>query len=100
LPEQWIEKEQKLNVIADKKDAARITKRVFENVKRGLITAHLSLNESNHLCDITLMLKIAGGLASFPSALTAINPVFSVIPRDIKSEAIYTRKRKLKSTKY
>ena len=35
LPEQWIGKEQKLHVIADKKDAARITKRVFEVVERG-----------------------------------------------------------------
>jgi hypothetical protein len=100
LPEQWIGKEVKLHVIADKKDAARITKRVFEDVERGLITAQFTVKESNHLCDITLILKVADGLARFPSAVTAINPVFSFILTDIKSEAISRRKRKIKSTKY
>jgi len=98
LPEQWVGKEQKLHIIADKKDAIWITKRVFEDVERGLITAQFTVKESNHLCDITFILKIADGLASFPSAVTAINPVFSFILTDIKSEAISRRKRKIKST--
>jgi hypothetical protein len=46
------------------------------------------------MCDITFILKIADGLASFPSAVTAINPVFSYILSDIKSEVISRRKSK------
>jgi hypothetical protein len=96
LPEQWIRKEMKLHVIADKKDATWITKRVFQDVERGLITAQFTVKESNHKCDITFILKIDDGLASFPSAVTAINPVLSFILTDIKSEAISRRKRKIK----
>lgn len=96
LPEQWIRKEMKLHVIADKKDATWITKRVFQDVERGLITAQFTVKESNHKCDITFILKIADGLASFPSAVTAVNPVLSFILTDIKSEAISRRKRKIK----
>jgi hypothetical protein len=94
LPEQWVGKEMKLHVIAHRRDATWITKRVFEDVERGLITAQFSVRESNHLCDITFILKISDGLASFPSAVTAINPVFSYILTDIKSEAISRKKRK------
>jgi hypothetical protein len=46
------------------------------------------------MCDITFILKIADGLGSFPSAVTAINPLFSYMLTDIKSEAIFRRKRK------
>ncbi|MFZ0513066.1 MAG: hypothetical protein WAM14_15765 [Candidatus Nitrosopolaris sp.] len=94
LPEQWVGKEMKLHVIADRRDATWITKRVFQDVERGLITARFTVKESNHMCDITFILKIADGLASFPSAITAINPVFSYILTDIKSESISRRKRK------
>lgn len=96
LPEQWIRKEMKLHIIADKKDATWITKRVFQDVERGLITAQFTVKESNHKCDITVILKIADGLASFPSAVTAVNPILSFILTDIKSEAISRRKRKIK----
>lgn len=94
LPEQWIGKEMKLHVIADRRDATWIIKRVFQDVERGLITAQFIAKESNHMCDITFILKIADGLASFPSAVTAINPLFSYMLTDIKSEAIFRRKRK------
>src|ERR1700757_3961831 len=97
LPEQWIRKEMKLHVIADKKDATWITKRVFQDVERGLITAQFTVKESNHKCDITFILKSADGLASFPSAVTAINPVLSFILTDIKSQVISRRKTKIKS---
>ena len=96
LPEQWIRKEMKLHVIADRKDATWITKRVFQDVEKGLITAQFTVKESNHKCDITFILKIADGLASFPSAVTAINPVLSFILTDIKSEVISRRKGKIK----
>ena len=96
LPEQWIGKEMKLHVIADRKDATWIIKRVFQDVERGLLTAQFTVKESNHKCDITIILKIADGLASFPSAVTAINPVLSFILIDIKSEAISRRRRRIK----
>src|SRR5438094_4104998 len=98
LPEQWMGKEMKLHVIADRKDATWITKRVFQDVERGLITAQFTVKESNHKCDITIILKIADGLASFPSAVTAINPTLSFILTDIKSEAICRRNRKIKGS--
>jgi len=98
LPEQWMGKEMKLHVIADRKDATWITKRVFQDVERGLITAQFTVKESNHKCDITIILKIADGLASFPSAVTAINPTLSFILTDIKSEAISRRNRKIKGS--
>ena len=98
LPEQWIGKEMKLHVIADRRDAIWITGRVFEDVQRGLITAQFDVKDSDHLCDISLILKIADGLASFPAAVTAINPIFSFILTDIKSEAIFRRKRRIKNT--
>jgi hypothetical protein len=41
LPEQWIGKEMKLHVIADRRDATWIIKRVFQDVERGLITGNL-----------------------------------------------------------
>jgi hypothetical protein len=96
LPEQWIGKEMSLHVIADRKDAIWIINRVLEDVERGLINAQFRVVEFNHLCDLTFTLKIAAGLASFPSAVTAINPVFSFILTDIKSETISrTKKKKL-----
>jgi len=95
LPEQWVGKEMKLHVIADRRVATWITKRIFEDVERGLINAQFTVEESNHLCDIRLVLKIAAGLASFPTAVTAINPVFSFILTDIKSETISRSKRKI-----
>ena len=98
LPEQWMGKEMMLHVIADRKDATWITKRVFQDVERGLITAQFTVKESNHKCDITIILKIADGLASFPSAVTAINPTLSFILTDIKSEAISRRNRKIKGS--
>ena len=84
----------KLHIIADRRDAIWITRRVYEDVERGLINAQLTVKESNHLCEISFVLKIADGLVSFPAAVTAINPVFSFILTDIKSEAIFRRKRR------
>ncbi len=94
LPEQWIGKEMNLHLIADKKDASWVVNRIFQDVERGLINARFSVEESNHLCDIRLVLKIVPGLASFPSAVAAINPVFSFILTDIKSEIVSRRKKK------
>ena len=94
LPEQWIGKEMNLRAIATKKDAIWIINRVLQDVERGLINAQFKVEEFNHLCDITLTLKIATGLTSFPSAVTAFNPVFSFILSDIKSETISRTKRK------
>ena len=91
----------KLHVIADRKDAAWITKRVFRDVERGLITAQFTVKESNHKCDITIILKITDGLASFPSAVTAINPILTLIltdVSDIKSEAICRRNKKIEGS--
>jgi hypothetical protein len=96
LPEQWIGKEMNLHAIADRKDAIWIINRVFQDVERGLLDAQFRVKEFNHMCDLTFTLKIAPGLASFPSAVTAINPVFSFILTDIKSETISrTRKKNL-----
>jgi hypothetical protein len=95
LPEQWVGKEMKLHVIADRKDATWITKRIFQDVERGLKNAQFIVEESNQLCDIKLVLRIAAGLSNFPTAVTAINPVFSFILTDIKSETISRLKRKI-----
>jgi hypothetical protein len=96
LPEQWIGKEMNLHVIADRKDATWIINRILQDVERGLINAQFRVAEFNHLCDLTFTLKIAPGLASFPSSITAINPVFSFILTEIKSEIISrTKKKKL-----
>ena len=96
LPEQWIGKEMNLHVIADRKDAVWIINRIFQDVERGLLNAQFKVEEFNHLCDLTFTLKIAPGLASFPSAVTAINPVFSFMLTEIKSEIISrTKKKKL-----
>jgi hypothetical protein len=100
LPEQWIGKEMKLRVIADREDSTWITRRILEDVERGLVSAQFMIKESNHLCDITIILKISDGLANFPAAVTAINPVFSFILTDIKSEAIFRRKRRIKNGSY
>lgn len=100
LPEQWVGKEMKLRVIADREDSTWITRRILEDVERGLVSAQFMIKESNHLCDITIILKISDGLANFPAAVTAINPVFSFILTDIKSEAIFRRKRKIKNGSY
>lgn len=94
LPEQWIGKEMNLHLIADKKDATWVVNRILQDVERGLINARFSVEESNHLCDIRLVLKIVPGLASFPSAVAAINPVFSFILTDIKSQVVSRRKKK------
>ena len=96
LPEQWIGKEMNLHVITDRKDAVWIINRIFQDVERGLLNAQFKVEEFNHLCDLTFTLKIAPGLASFPSAVTAINPVFSFMLTEIKSEIISrTKKKKL-----
>jgi hypothetical protein len=55
---------------------------LLQDVERGLINAQFRVVEYNHLCDLTFTLKIAPALASFPSAVTAINPVFSFILSD------------------
>ena len=100
LPEQWVGKEMKLRVIADREDSTWITRRILEDVERGLVSAQFMIKESNHLCDITIILKISDGLANFPAAVTAINPVFSFILTDIKSETIFRRKRRIKNGSY
>jgi hypothetical protein len=100
LPEQWIGKEMNLHLIADKKDATWVVNRIFQDVERGLINARFSVEESNHLCDVRLVLKIVPGLASFPSAVAAINPVFSFILTDIKSEVVSRRKKTLGVPRY
>lgn len=100
LPEQWIGKEMNLHAIATKKDVIWIINRVLQDVERGLINAQFRVEEYNHLCDITFTLKIATGLVGFPSAVTAINPVFSFILSDIKSETISRTKRKLSNGSY
>jgi len=100
LPEQWIGKEMNLRAITTKKDAIWIINRVLQDVERGLINAQFKVEEFNHLCDITLTLKIATGLTSFPSAITAFNPVFSFILSDIKSETISRTKRKFSNGSY
>jgi hypothetical protein len=97
LPEQWIGKEMTLHVIANKKDVIWIVNRILQDVEKGLINAQFRVEEFNRLCDITFTLKIAPGLASFPSAVTAINPVFSFILTDIKSETISRRKKRYSS---
>jgi hypothetical protein len=97
LPEHWIGKEMKLRIIANRRDATWITKRVLEDVERGLINAEFSVNGSdNHLCDVNFVLKISKGLSEFPAAVTAINPVLSFLLSDIKSEAILRRRRRKK----
>jgi len=97
LPEQWIGKEMNLHAIANKKDTIWIVDRVLQDVERGLINAQFKVEQFNHLCDITVTLKIAPGLASFPSAVTAINPIFTFILTDIKSETTSRRKRQFSS---
>jgi len=78
-------------VLLQIEDATWITRRISEDVERGLVSAQFMIKESNHLCDITIILKISDGLANFPAAITAINPVFSFILTDMKSEAIFRR---------
>jgi hypothetical protein len=68
LPEHWIGKEMKLRIIANRRDATWITKRVLEDVERGLINAEFAVKGSdNHLCDVSFVLKITKGLSDFPS---------------------------------
>jgi hypothetical protein len=94
LPEHWIGKEMKLRIIANRRDATWITKRVLEDVERGLINAEFEVRGSdNNLCDVSFVLKISKGLSELPAAVTAINPVLSFLLSDIKSEAILRRKR-------
>jgi hypothetical protein len=96
LPEHWIGKEMKLHIIANRRDATWIIKRVLEDVERGLINAEFAVKGSdNHLCDVSFVLKISKGLSEFPAAVTAINPVLSFLLSDIKSEAILRRRKKL-----
>jgi hypothetical protein len=95
LPEQWGRKEMKLHIIVDRSDATWLTRRVFEDIQRGLIIAQFTAKEWNNL-DITLVVKIADGLASFPATVTAINPVFSFLLSNIKSELIFRRNKKSK----
>jgi hypothetical protein len=98
LPEYWIGKEMKLRIIANRRDATWITKRVLEDVERGLITAEFAFKGSdNNLCDVSFVLKISKGLSELPAAVTAINPVLSFLLSDIKSEAILRRKKLLYS---
>ena len=101
LPEHWIGKEMKLRIIANRRDATWITKRVLEDVERGLINAEFAVNGSdNHLCDVNFVLKISKGLSEFPAAVTAINPVLSFLLSDIKSEAILRRRRRRRKKLY
>ena len=94
LPEHWIGKEMKLRIIATRRDATWITKRVLEDVERGLINAEFAVKGSdNNLCDVSFVLKISKGLSELPAAVTAINPVLSFLLSDIKSEAILRRKK-------
>ena len=94
LPEHWIGKEMKLRIIANRRDATWITKRVLEDVERGLINAEFVVKGSdNNLCDVSFVLKISKGLSELPAAVTAINPVLSFLLSDIKSEAILRRKK-------
>jgi hypothetical protein len=94
LPEHWIGKEMKLHIIANRRDATWITKRVLEDVERGLINAEFAVRGSdNNLCDVSFVLKISKGLSELPAAVTAINPVLSFLLSDIKSEAILRRKK-------
>jgi hypothetical protein len=94
LPEHWIGKEMKLRIIANRRDATWITKRVLEDVERGLINAEFAVKGSdNNLCDVSFVLKISKGLSELPAAVTAINPVLSFLLSDIKSESILRRKR-------
>jgi hypothetical protein len=62
--------------------------------REAVLNAQFTVEEFNHLCDLTITLKIAPGLTSFPSAVTAINPIFSFILTDIKSETISRIKKK------
>jgi hypothetical protein len=94
LPEHWIGKEMKLHIIANRRDATWITKRVLEDVERGLINAEFAVKGSdNNLCNVSFVLKISKGLSELPAAVTAINPVLSFLLSDIKSEAILRRKK-------
>ena len=94
LPEHWIGKEMKLRIIANRRDATWITKRVLEDVERGLINAEFAVKGSdNNLCDVSFVLKISKGLSELPAAVTAINPVLSFLLSNIKSEAILRRKK-------
>jgi len=94
LPEHWIGKEMKLHIIANRRDATWITKRVLEDVERGLINTEFAVKGSdNNLCDVSFVLKISKGLSELPAAVTAINPVLSFLLSDIKSEAILRRKK-------
>ena len=94
LPEHWIGKEMKLRIIANRRDATWITKRVLEDVERGLINAEFAVKGSdNNLCDVSFVLKISKGLSELPAAVTAINPVLSFLLSDIKSESILRRKK-------
>ena len=94
LPEHWIGKEMKLRIIANRRDVTWVTKRVLEDVERGLINAEFEVKGSdNNLCDVSFILKISKGLSELPAAVTAINPVLSFLLSDIKSEAILRRKK-------
>src|SRR5919107_2124114 len=54
LPEHWIGKEMKLHIIANRRDATWITKRVLEDLERGLINAEFEVKGSdNNLCDVS-----------------------------------------------
>jgi hypothetical protein len=56
LSEHWIGKEMKLHIIANRRDATWITKRVLEDVERGLINAEFEVKGSdNNLCDVSFV---------------------------------------------
>ena len=68
IPETWSknEKAKRIKIIADRKDAAWVSSRIFEDVDRGLITVSMEVKKSKHSVEMEILLtpvEIVGTVA-------------------------------------
>ena len=91
IPETWSknEKAKKIKIITDRRDAAWVCSRIFEDVDRGLITVTMEVKKSKRSVEMEILLK--GGEIVGTAVLTT---AMLLLLQEIKTHLISKWKKK------
>jgi len=93
LPEKWKkgEKEKRIKIVADRKDAGWISTRIYEDVDRGLLSVTLKVQHFKQSVEMDILLKVTEGTVD-----VALTTALTLLLIEIKKRAVERWKRRVR----
>ena len=93
LPEKWKkgEKEKRIKIVADRKDAGWISTRIYEDVDRGLLSVTLKVQHFKQSVEMDILLKVTEGAVD-----VALTTALTLLLMEIKKRAVERWKRRVR----